>query len=338
MSRRRWNPDNLDVARSRSASSSSAAGSAAPGRRRLFVLLPAFNEEDVIRPLLLSIARTISVEKFDPLIVIVDDGSRDRTVAEAEKAASDWERLRRSGDVPPGAGPMPLTVLHHDFNRGLGAALRTGFFWCLKYASDRDVIVTLDADNTHPPSLIPQLAHALDAGFDLAIASRYRQGARVQGVPGYRRFLSDGGRYLMQALFPIRGVRDYTCCFRAYRVKLLRRAQVLHGEALCSAQGFEAVMDLLLQLRPLRPRCVELPLDLNYTSRVGRSKMNVMTNVRRTLSLIARRFIGGGSRSMAPAHAPTPAPAARVVRTHVPATPPSPRPEQAAGGSLRARR
>jgi dolichol-phosphate mannosyltransferase len=211
--------------------------------------------------------------------VLVDDGSTDRTVAEAERAAAE------RGDG------LPLTVLRHATNRGLGAGLRTGIYWCLDQAGERDVIVTLDADNTHPPALIPTLVATLARGYDLVIASRYRQGAEVHGVPGYRRALSDLGRLVFQVLYPIPGVRDYTCCFRAYRAPLLRRARLVYGESLCTARGFEAVMDLLLRLGPLGVRVAEIGFVLDYGERVGQSKMKVLKTIRSTLALLARRRV-----------------------------------------------
>ncbi|TMQ71180.1 MAG: glycosyltransferase [Candidatus Eisenbacteria bacterium] len=151
------------------------------------------------------------------------------------------------------------------------------------------VIVTLDADNTHPPRLIPTLVGKLGEGYDLVIASRYRSGAEVRGVPGYRRALSDLGRLVFQTLYPIPGVRDYTCCFRAFRAPLLRRARLVYGESLCTARGFEAVMDLLLRLGPLRPRVAEIGFVLDYGERVGQSKMKVLRTIRSTLALALRR-------------------------------------------------
>jgi hypothetical protein len=98
---------------------------------------------------------------------------------------------------------------------------------------------------------------------------------------------------VFQTLFPIPGVRDYTCCFRAYRVPLLRRARLAYGERLVEARGFEAVMDLLLKLRPLGLRAVEVPFVLDYGARAGQSKMKVLRTVRTTLALLARRWIQG---------------------------------------------
>ena len=243
----------------------------------IFVIFPAYDEERVIRHTLGALAGAMRGRETGYRAVLVDDGSADRTIAEAEGAVGD------SG------GALPLTVLRHDRNRGLGAGLRTGIYWCLDQASDNDVIVTLDADNTHPPALISELVRTLEGGYDLAIASRYRRGSAVRGVPGYRRALSDVGRLVFQGLCPIPGVRDYTCCFRAYRVPILRRARLIYGDTLCTARGFEAVMDLLLRLRPLGVRVHEMGFELDYGERVGRSKMKVLETIRTTVGLLVRR-------------------------------------------------
>ena len=239
----------------------------------IWVVFPAYEEERVIGPALRALAGAFPGGGAHA--VLVDDGSRDGTIAAAERAARETA--------------LPLTVLRHERNQGLGAGLRTGLTWCLARAADDDVIVTLDADNTHPPALIPALVARLEPGVDLAIASRYRPGAEVAGVPAYRRALSDLGRLVFQGLFPIPGVRDYTCCFRAFRVPPLRRAVLAYGDELCTARGFEAVMDLLLRLRTVRVRAVEMGFRLDYGARAGQSKMKVLRTIRTTLALLARR-------------------------------------------------
>jgi dolichol-phosphate mannosyltransferase len=250
----------------------------------IFVILPAWNEERAIRPMLMALALTAREHGLACRAVLVDDGSTDHTIAAAERAVAE------SGDT------LPLTVLRHEVNRGLGAGLRTGIYWCLDQAADDDVIVTLDADNTHPPALIPALVVKIAQGYDLAIASRYRSGAEVHGVPGHRRALSDVGRVVFQALYPIPGVRDYTCCFRAYAVPILQRARLVYGDALCTARGFEAVMDLLLRLAPFHPRVAEIGFVLHYGERVGQSKMKVLRTIRSTVGLLVRRRLEGMTR------------------------------------------
>ena len=243
----------------------------------IWVVFPAWNEERVIRPTLLALWQAYRGRNEAYTAVLVDDGSTDRTVAEAQAAVSD------SG------GEMTLQVLSHAVNQGLGAGLRTGIYWVLDHAADDDILVTLDADNTHPPALIPDLVKRVRDGADLSIASRYRSGAEVHGVPGYRRALSDVASVLFSTLYPIPGVKDYTCCFRAYRVPLLRRARAVYGDQLCTARGFEAVMDLLLRLGPLGMKVSEMGFVLDYGERVGQSKMKVLRTIRSTLSLLLRR-------------------------------------------------
>lgn len=245
----------------------------------IFVIFPAFNEEDAIFEAIASLGRAVAGSEHLYHAVLVDDGSTDRTIEEARRA----ERER--------GGKLKLTIFKHDVNKGLGAGLRTGIYGCLKLADDGDVIVTLDADNTHPPKLIPGMIAKLNEGYDLVVASRYQKGAVIHGVPPFRRFLSDGGRLLFQALYYIPGARDYTCCFRAYRAPILRKAQAVYGEEFCTARGFEAVMDILLRLAQLRARIAEVPLELQYEHRVGRSKMQVFKTARRTLGLLMKRSL-----------------------------------------------
>lgn len=245
----------------------------------IHVVLPAFNEERVIGTLLRSLDAELAPRAMPYRAVVIDDGSTDRTVDEAERAAAET------------GGRLSLVVVRHGQNRGLGAAIRTGIEWCLENGSDGDVMVTLDADNTHPPALIPALVEEVERGADVAIASRYRPGSRVRGVPRSRLLLSEIARIVLQVMFPIRGVRDYTCCFRAIRLSTLRVASQVYGDDLSTAPGFEAVMDLLLRLRQLGIRAAEIPLDLDYSDRVGRSKMRLLVTIRRTCALLARRYV-----------------------------------------------
>src|SRR5207342_1039480 len=78
---------------------------------------------------------------------------------------------------------------------------------------------------------------------------------------------------------------------RAIRLKTLRMAREVYGDDLTTARGFEAVMDLLLRLRQLGINASEIPLQLDYSDRVGRSKMRVFATMRRTGLLLMRRYV-----------------------------------------------
>ncbi len=165
---------------------------------KVFVVLPAYNEEEALPRLLTKLAPLYAEAGLVGQIVVVDDGSRDRT---AEVAGS-WG--------------SPVELVAHPRNLGLGAAIRTGLTHAARWAADDDVIVTMDADDTHIPGLIPRMIATLGEGYDLVIASRYQPGSRTLGVSFRRQFLSWGAGLLFRIVLPMAGVRDYTSGFRAY--------------------------------------------------------------------------------------------------------------------------
>jgi len=233
----------------------------------VWVVLPAYNEEENLPDLL----RQLAALGQELRVVVVDDGSTDRTGA----VVGAWP------------GPLRPTLVRHEQNLGLGRAIRTGLWYVLERAAPGDLLVTLDADGSHLPAQIPDLVAAVETA-DLAIASRYRRGARVEGVPPVRRLLSLGARLLLSVLFPLPGVRDFTCGFRAYRVELLQEAQRRYGDRLVESQGFAVMTELLVKLRGLHPRVREVPIVLRYDLKRGRSKLPPLRTVAQYLRMIAR--------------------------------------------------
>jgi len=236
----------------------------------IHILLAAFNEETALGEVLNGIARTLADGAYK--VWLVDDGSTDGTFPVAET----WR------------GKIPLAVTRHKSNRGLGAALQTGLETLMPAVADDDVLVTLDADNTQPPALIPRLAAPIEAGrADLVIASRFARGARVVGVPPLRRWTARGASGLFRWALPIPGVRDYTCGFRAYRGRPLKEGQVRWGR-LISENGFAAQAEILVKLAALSARIEEIPLHLRYDRKPTPSKMPVFRTIQRTLALMVR--------------------------------------------------
>jgi len=240
------------------------------------ITLPAYNEEATLRPLLHAIQEAMEENTLPYRVIVVDDGSEDGT---AEVAAKLADRL-------------PLELVRHPSNRGLGESLRTGLLAALRKASDRDIIVTMDSDNTHSPGLIVRMVRNIREGNDVVIASRYRPGARIVGVPLYRRLLSRGASLLFRMLFPTPNVRDFTSGYRAYRAGLLRRAFEAYGDDLVGQAGFSCMVDLLLKLRRLDAIMSEVPLVLRYDRKQGISKMLVLQTIRQTLALAITRRLG----------------------------------------------
>jgi dolichol-phosphate mannosyltransferase len=257
----------------------SIAEAAAPyitRQQAVWIVLPAYNEEQSLPPLLEAIQSALEAADVSHHVIVVDDGSRDGTASVVREAS-----LR-----------MPVELVPHSVNQGLAAAIRTGIAAALQRCGAHDVIVTMDCDNTHPPRLITGMLAKIAAGQDVVIASRFQPGAEVIGVPASRQLYSIAAKWLFQIMFPIRGVRDYTCGYRAYRVAALRLAADRYGDDLISETGFSCMADLLLKLRRLPLTMGEVPLELRYDRRGEGSKMRVLRTIRQTLMLMLRRRLG----------------------------------------------
>ncbi len=259
---------------------SAPASPSAPSERRrqhIWVVLPAFNEERSLPPLLEAIDESMFEAGLTYKVVVIDDGSSDRT----------FEIAREAGER------LPLIVERHPVNKGLGMTIRDGLVMAARLADPKDLIVTMDADNSHSPELIQRMVRLAREGHDVVIASRYRPGSRVRGVPLLRRILSYWGGWLFRVVFPIPGVKDYTCGYRAYRAALMQRVIERDGQEFFDQEGFQCMVDILLKLRR-EPDLIfgEVPLVLRYDLKEGASKMRVLRTIRNTLGLMLERRMG----------------------------------------------
>jgi len=236
------------------------------------IVLPAFNEESSL-PILISHIRDLAKKRLPEgiTILVIDDGSSDGTYKCVEELAAD-----------------DLILIRHYINKGLGEALKTGILEALKLSPDIDIIVTMDSDNTHTPGLLIRMIMALEEGNDVVIASRYRPGSRVVGLSWHRQLLSLGMSWMFRILFPIKGVRDYSCGYRAYKAKLLQKAFDEWDNQFISQSGFSCMVDILLKLNRLNVIFSEVPLILRYDLKHGKSKMNVQKTMIETLCLAVR--------------------------------------------------
>jgi dolichol-phosphate mannosyltransferase len=239
----------------------------------VYVILPAYNEAENLPPLLAKLDTALASLGRPHRVVLVDDGSAD---GGADVATAH-------------AGGLQLEILRHARNQGLGSAVRDGFMHVLRDAGDGDVAIVMDADDSHPPALIAPLLARLDDGFDVVIASRFRPGARLVGIPPLRRLLARAASYLLGAIAPVPGVRDATGGFRAYRVAALRRAAAAQGGTLIRVEGFACMVDVLLALHATGARCTEIPIELRYDQKRGASKLPVWPTVRDTLRIAWQR-------------------------------------------------
>jgi dolichol-phosphate mannosyltransferase len=181
-------------------------------------------------------------------------------------------------------------LINHDGNKGLGVAMRTGLSAAAALSGPADAVVTMDADNTHDPALIPAMRRELKAGNDLVIASRYQQGGQEIGLSASRHVFSKGASLLLRLFFPIKGARDYTCGYRMYSGDLLERAVASYGDRLVEERGFTCMAEILIKMARLGARVSEVPLVLRYDLKAGASKMNVWRTIQRYFVLIAHNW------------------------------------------------
>jgi dolichol-phosphate mannosyltransferase len=237
----------------------------------LAIVLPAFNEEQDLPHLLARIRETLTGQDFRYQVVVVDDGSSDRTAMIAEEAAKD----------------MPLRLVKHGINRGLGMAIQTGLTEAMNLA---DAVLVMDSDNTHDPLYAIEMVERLQQGdVQLVIASRYQPGSQIMGLSAFRKGLSLGCFLLMKTVVPFKNVRDYSTGFRCYHSSILKRMALAYGEdKLVEESGFVCMLEVLLKLRSIGVRAAEIPYTLRYDLKAGVSKLRIWRTLKRYLAVVNR--------------------------------------------------
>lgn len=212
------------------------------------IVLPTYNEADNVERMLRSLRRVVP----QATIVVIDDASPDGTGRIAESCAAELGSIE---------------VVHRAGKAGLGSAYRRGF----RLAIDRgfDTIVSMDADFSHDPQVVPNLVAEIERGADAAIGSRYVPGGGTRDWPLHRRVLSRWGNLYTGSILGV-GVRDCTSGFRAYRASALA---AIDPDS-TTAEGYAFLTELVVRLSRSDKRIVEVPI-LFVDRRYGTSKMSV---------------------------------------------------------------
>lgn len=246
----------------------------------IYILLPAYNEEDALEPLITKVDSAMRQAGFAYRVVVVNDGSKDRT-------GCILEQLSRR---------FPMDVLTHKYNRGLGETGRDGFEFIAERADPADVIVRMDCDDTHEPDYIRAMVDKLNEGYEVVTASRYAPGGGQIGVNLYRRTISRCANLLMKLVFPIPGVWEYTCGYRAYRVSHIQDALKLFGNRWIDLKGmgFTGTVEKMIKCRLMRARVGQIPFVLRYDQKTSVSKVVTNLTTLGYLVLIAKYAIPWG--------------------------------------------
>ena len=214
----------------------------------LSVISPAYNEEKGIAEIasrVLSVEPALKKVGVDRLeLLVVDDGSKDRTAAVAESI--------------PG-----VCLIRHPQNKGYGAALKTGFS-----KASGELIGFLDADGTYPPEYFPQLCEAALKGTDLVI------GSRMAGEDSRMPFTRRVGNFFFATLLTLLSRQKVTDSASGMRV--FKRETLEHIYPLPDGLNLTPVMSTRAVHEGIRIEEIPIP----YSERVGRSKLSVIRDGR----------------------------------------------------------
>jgi len=170
-------------------------------KSKVFLLAPAYNEEKSVEGLMQRIQLLVDNHSLDFKFVLVNDGSADNTLSVVRNFKCTY----------------PVEVIDVQPNQGLANAMRTGLEYAWNHLGENDVLVTMDADDSHNPMLIPRMMQQIQEGSDIVIASRFQKGAVTRGLSSFRQFTGNGAGLMFRTLIGIKNVKDYTCGFRAIR-------------------------------------------------------------------------------------------------------------------------
>lgn len=207
---------------------------------KVYISLPAYNEETSLPRILQRVKHTMERQKWHYTLVVVDDGSRDKTA----------EVARHAGAI----------VYSHPTNYGLAETFRTEVKHFL--SSGADVFVHLDADGQYNPEDIPRLVKEVEKGYDLVLSSRFL--GKIEYMPFMKRW---GNRAFARVLSRLTHYRltDTTTGFRAFTRHVAENVPI--------TTGFTYTQEQIIRAAREKYAIAEIAVDTHRTreSRLFRS-------------------------------------------------------------------
>lgn len=227
---------------------------------KVSLVIPCFNEEEVLPDLFSALNKLtpLLAKDYETEVILVDDGSRDKT----SKLLRDYAHKRTD-----------VKVLKHKANRGLGAALKTGFA-----NASGDAIVTLDSDLTYDPLEIPRLLALMNGNADIVAGSPYHPVGKCKNVSPPRLLLSKVLSRIYRIVLRAPDIYTFSGMFRAYRSKVIRDVSL-------ESNDFLVTTEILVKAIKRGFKIKEFPTTLH--GRVaGSSKLKVPHMIARHLTFI----------------------------------------------------
>lgn len=222
------------------------------------LIVPCYNEIDGLPQLM---RRLTAMQQSGVMagweVLFINDGSQDGTkeALDAIVSGHDWTR-----------------VVHHPMNKGLGAAVRTGFA-----NASTAVVCTMDSDCTFAPETLPLMVRMLQEGADIVTASPWHPESRTGSVHPVRKVLSQGASWVYRKILS-NDVHSFTPMHRAYRREVIKKVKF-------NSNGFAAIAEIIVRALFHGFRVKELPMPVDRRQ-FGVSKINIFQSVTSHLSLM----------------------------------------------------
>ena len=239
------------------------------------IIFCAFNEERNLQKLLVDINHELQILNCDYEIIACLDGSNDSSL----QIISDFQKSHT------------IKILPIKNQRGLGIAYKRIFLDLVNNSADDDLIISLDADNTHNPEQIAaMLDHFKQNSLDVLIASRFCDSSIMDHFPLYRKMISKSISIFFQNLFPITKVggdklQDYTSGYRIYRSSKIKELFKIEKEDFITEPEFTYTCEFLIKLSRIKCRIDEIAISYDYGQKIGKSKLRIGRNFFRLMIL-----------------------------------------------------
>ncbi|MCX6776217.1 MAG: polyprenol monophosphomannose synthase [Candidatus Micrarchaeota archaeon] len=227
------------------------------------VVIPTYNERDNIRKLLNRISAAMEKAGVGYEIVVVDDNSPDGTGEVVKKIASKTH----------------TRLIARRAKLGIGSAYKEGV-----ESTRGRIVVTMDADFSHDPSIIPLMVEEIGKGNDIVIGSRYVKGGAIDKWSIYRRIMSRTAGLFAKLVLGLK-TNDLTTGYRAYTRDALR---IIKFDELTSS-GYSILMEVVFRAERAGLSIKEVPITF-HDREGGSSKLGFSEQLKYALTVIRLRL------------------------------------------------
>jgi len=218
---------------------------------QISIIIPTYNESQNIISILKSIGRNLP-KNLHTEAIVVDDNSPDGTGRLVEDYLKNFKKM----------ADYTIEIIHRKAKDGLGSAILKGI-----QQAKGDTIVVMDCDFSHPPQIIPKLIESIKKyQYDIAVASRYIKGGKIQGWSLKRKFMSKFATLIAKKGLGI-DAKDPMSGFFAFKRNIIKGLNI-------DAIGYKVLLEILVKTKDVNIK--EIPYTFQ-DRKFGSSKLNIKT-------------------------------------------------------------